>query len=48
MSIDIVNLIESNPITKLSGNYNNKLIEKIIVNCDYKFIAPETSEVKIK
>lgn len=29
MSIDIVNLIESNPITKLSGDYQSKLIEKI-------------------
>ena len=29
MSIDIVNLIESNPITKMSGEYQSKLIEKI-------------------
>ena len=29
MSVDIVNLIENNPITKLSGNYQSKLIEKI-------------------
>ena len=29
MSIDIVNLIESNPITKLNGNYQSKLIEKM-------------------
>jgi phage anti-repressor protein len=29
MSVDIVNLIESNPITKLTGNYQSKLIEKI-------------------
>jgi hypothetical protein len=29
MSIDIVNLIESNPITKLDGNYQSKLIEKV-------------------
>jgi phage anti-repressor protein len=29
MSVDIVNLIESNPITKLSGNYQSKLIEKV-------------------
>ena len=29
MSIDIVNLIESNPITKLTGNYQSKLVEKI-------------------
>ena len=29
MSIDIVNLIENNPITKLSGNYQSKLVEKV-------------------
>ena len=29
MSIDIVNLIESNPITKLNGNYQSKLLEKV-------------------
>lgn len=29
MSVDIVNLIESNPITKLTGNYQSKLVEKI-------------------
>jgi hypothetical protein len=29
MSVDIVNLIESNPITKFSGDYHNKLIEKV-------------------
>ena len=29
MSLDIVNLIESNPITKLTGNYQSKLVEKI-------------------
>jgi hypothetical protein len=29
MSVDIVNLIESNPITKLSGEYQSKLIEKV-------------------
>ena len=29
MIVDIVNLIESNPITKLNGNYQCKLIEKI-------------------
>ena len=29
MSVDIVNLIESNPITKLSGNYHSKLIAKV-------------------
>ena len=29
MSVDIVNLIESNPITKLHGNYQSKLIKKV-------------------
>lgn len=29
MSIDIINLIESNPITKFNGNYQSKLIEKV-------------------
>ena len=29
MSIDIVNLIESNPITKLSGEYQSKLVNKV-------------------
>ena len=29
MNIDIVKLIENNPITKLNGNYQNKLIDKI-------------------
>jgi len=29
MSFDIVNLIESNPITKLNGDYQSKLIEKV-------------------
>lgn len=29
MSLDIVNLIESNPITKLTGNYQSKLVEKV-------------------
>ena len=29
MSFDIVNLIESNPITKFYGDYQSKLIEKI-------------------
>ena len=29
MSLDIVDLIEKNPISKLSQNYNNKLINKI-------------------
>jgi phage anti-repressor protein len=34
MSVDIVNLIESNPITKLSGDYQSKLIEKVKNNFD--------------
>jgi len=29
MSVDIVNLIESNPITKLNGNYQSKLVENV-------------------
>jgi hypothetical protein len=29
MSVDIVNLIESNPITKLNSDYQCKLIEKV-------------------
>lgn len=29
MSVDIVELIESNPITKLTGNYQSKLVEKV-------------------
>jgi len=29
MSVDIVELIESNPITKLSGDYQSKLVEKV-------------------
>lgn len=29
MSVDIVNLIESNPNTKLNGDYQSKLIEKV-------------------
>lgn len=29
MSLDIVSLIESNPITKLTGNYQSKLVEKV-------------------
>ena len=32
MSVDIVNLIESNPITKFNGNYQSKLIEKVQQN----------------
>ena len=27
--LDIISLIEQNPITKLSGDYHNKLITKI-------------------
>ena len=29
MSVDIVNLIENNPVTKLNGNYQSKLITKV-------------------
>jgi phage anti-repressor protein len=29
MSVDIVNLIEANPITKFSGSYQSKMIEKV-------------------
>ena len=29
MSVDIVSLIENNPIPKLSGNYTSKLVEKV-------------------
>ena len=32
MNIDIVQLIESNPITKLNGDYQSKLIEKVKIN----------------
>jgi hypothetical protein len=32
MSIDIVHLIESNPITKLIGNYQSSMIDKVKVN----------------
>jgi hypothetical protein len=32
MSVDIVNLIECNPITKLNGNYQSKLVEKVQKN----------------
>ena len=32
MIVDIVNLIESNPITKLNGNYQSKLVEKVQKN----------------
>jgi hypothetical protein len=37
MNVDIVNLIENNPITKLNGNYQSKLIEKVKNNfTDYE------------
>ena len=37
MSVDIVNLIETNPITKLNGNYQSKLIEKVKIHfTDYE------------
>jgi hypothetical protein len=37
MSVDIVNLIESNPITKFSGDYQSKLVEKVKHNfTDYE------------
>jgi hypothetical protein len=29
MSVDIVSLIENNPITKLNGNYHSTVVEKI-------------------
>ena len=29
MSVDIVSLIETNPITKFSGDYQSKLVEKV-------------------
>ena len=29
MSIDIVNLIKNNPIAKLNGDYQSKLIENV-------------------
>ena len=32
MIVDIVNLIESNPLTKLNGNYQSKLVEKVQKN----------------
>jgi hypothetical protein len=32
VSVDIVNLIESNPVTKFSGDYQSKLIEKVKKN----------------
>ena len=32
MSIDIVNLIEKNPLTKLTGNYQSIMVEKVIQN----------------
>ena len=37
MCVDVVNLIESNPITKLNGNYQSKLIAKVKNNfTDYE------------
>lgn len=42
MNIDIVNLIENNPITKSNGNYQSKLIEKInliIMNNNYLLLV---------
>ena len=40
MSVDIVNLIESNPITKFTGDYQSKLVEKVNVKLllEKKFI----------
>ena len=32
MSIDIVNLIEKTPLTKLSGNYQSAMIERVRTN----------------
>lgn len=32
MSIDIVNLIEKNPLTKLNGNYQSSMVEKVRTN----------------
>jgi hypothetical protein len=32
MSIDIVNLIEKNPLIKLSGNYQSIMLEKVRQN----------------
>jgi len=32
MSVDIVNLIESNPLTKLSGNYQSSMVDKMKAN----------------
>ena len=32
MSIDIVNLIEKNPLTKLTGNYQSVMVEKVRTN----------------
>ena len=43
MSVDIVNLIENNPITKLNGNYQSKLIEKVknnFNNYEQQFLFP--------
>lgn len=38
MSVDIVNLIESNPITQFSGDYQSKLVEKVKNNFTIIFI----------
>ena len=32
MSVDIVNLIESNPLTKLTGNYQSSMVDKLKAN----------------
>ena len=32
MSVDIVNLIESNPLTKLTGNYQSSMVDKMKAN----------------
>jgi len=32
MSVDIVNLIENNPLTKLSGNYQSSMVDKMKAN----------------
>ena len=41
--LNIVELIEKNPITKLSSVYNNKLLNKIKNNFTCFFIAAETN-----
>ena len=32
MSVDIVNLIENNPLTKLTGNYKSSMVDKMKIN----------------